>query len=57
MPTGCSAAKSPRAPTHIDARDVKSRQLLWFVALWAGGVLAVGAAAGLLRIALNAVLR
>jgi len=36
---------------------VKSRQLLWFVALWAGGVLAVGAAAGLLRIALNAVLR
>ena len=38
MPIGCSAAKS-----GIMVITDRARRLLWFIALWAAGVLTVGA--------------
>ncbi len=35
----------------------KVLQVLWFLGLWAGGVLSVGAAAGVLKVLFNAILR
>ncbi len=40
-------------PAITDGKQPLWRRLAWFAALWAGGVLSVGAAAGALRWALH----
>src|SRR3546814_16417597 len=56
MPIGSSAARSTRRRAIIEESSLRSlpRRLLWFVGLWAAGVLAVAAVGLLIKLALGA---